>query len=150
MTENPYSADRFNAEQQAEHARQVEHARYLGELTDQEVIAWQPGPYDDRHLMEMNRRLKSATETLTDELRGFRSSSDAAADKLAVLTKVIIGLTVVLVILTGVLTWLAVRSAPVKSVPTPSNSVTSQPTRLASPAPLSGPSSRSRSRPSDG
>jgi hypothetical protein len=57
------------------------------------VIAWQAGPTDDRHLMEMIRRQNVATRELTTELIAFRTSSDKAAGKLTCLTWVLVGLT---------------------------------------------------------
>jgi hypothetical protein len=112
VTEDPNSADRFNPEQLAERRQAVERARYLQDLPDEEVIAHQPGPSDDRHLMEMIRRLKDVDADLKDEIVTFRTSSDTAARKLAVLTYVIIVLTVALVFLTTALVILTVRGGP--------------------------------------
>lgn len=107
MTDNPYSPDGLNAEQLAERRRAIERAGHLGDLPDQEVIAFQPGPSDDRHLMEMIRRLKVAVENLTGEVIASRQSADRLAGRVVWLTAIAVVLTAALVALTVVL---AVRS----------------------------------------
>ena len=54
----------------------------------------------------MQRRLKTSVTVLAAEIVAFREASDAAAQKVSRLTRVLVGATVVLVILTGVLVWL--------------------------------------------
>jgi hypothetical protein len=141
VTANPYSIDGLNAEQLADREQALDRAGHLQNLTDDEVIAFQPGPSDDRHLMEMIRRLNvsitsltgeivtsressgrlgsqlnASITTLTDEIVTFRTSSDEAARKLARLTNVIIGLTGVLVVLTIVLVVLTVQAGHASTV----------------------------------
>jgi hypothetical protein len=107
VTNNPYDPGGLNEEQLAERQRSLERARHLAALSDTEVIAFQPGPSDDRHLMEMSRRLKEATNHLAVELVTFRASTESAANKseasantLERLTRWLIGFTLTLVVLT--------------------------------------------------
>ena len=93
-------------EQQARRAQQVQMVARLESLSDGELIASANGFPAPHEPMEMDRRLKEAVVTLTAELIAFRKSSDAAAGKLSNLTKVLLAATVVLVILTGAVTWL--------------------------------------------
>jgi hypothetical protein len=107
VTNNPYDPGGLNEEQLTERQRSLERARHLAALSDTEVIAFQPGPSDDRHLMEMSRRLKDATNRLAAELVTFRESaesaasrSEASANTLERLTRWLIGFTLALVALT--------------------------------------------------
>lgn len=88
--ENPYDLAAFNDEQRAERDQQLRNASHLAGLSDAEVIAWQPGPTDDRHLMEMMRRLK-------DEIAAFRTSSDRLGTRAVWLTGVLVVATLALV-----------------------------------------------------
>jgi hypothetical protein len=84
--------------------QQTETARYhLEGKTDQQLIGMTPEGPQYRAPMEMNRRLKAATEKLTTEIVTFRESSDAAARKLSLLTNVLIVFTAALVVLTIIL-----------------------------------------------
>ena len=116
--DNPYDPSRLNDEQLAERERSIERARHLAALSDTEVIAFQPGPSDDRHLMEMSRRLKDATGNLTRELVSFRESSDRLTGRVVWLTRVLVVLTVALVIIGGVQIYQAVNSGHATSAPT--------------------------------
>ena len=107
MTNNPYDSGDLNEEQLAERQRSLERARHLAALSDTEVIAFQPGPSDDRHLMEMSRRLRDAINHLAAELVTFRESaesaarnSEASANRLEQLTRWLIAFTLALVVLT--------------------------------------------------
>ena len=90
--ENPYDLAALNDEQRAEKDQQLQKASHLAGLSDAEVIAWQPGPSDDRHLMEMIRRLK-------DEIAAFRRSSDRLSTQVVWLTGVLVLATLSLVAL---------------------------------------------------
>ena len=79
---------------------------HLQSLTDEELVASAKGFPAPHEPMEMDRRLKEAVVTLTAELIAFRKSSDAAARKLSNSTRVLVAATVVLVLLTGAVTWL--------------------------------------------
>ena len=87
-------------------ARELGIARELGRKTDAELIGSAPGFPGPHSEMEMQRRLKASVTGLTAEIVGFRASSESAARKVSRLTWALVGATVVLVILTGVLVWL--------------------------------------------
>ena len=87
-------------------AREMGIARELEQKTDAELIGSAPGFPGPHHEMEMQRRLKTSVTALTAEIVAFREASDAAAQKVSRLTRVLLGATVILVILTGVLVWL--------------------------------------------
>ena len=52
---NPYDPAVLMTSILVERERSLERARHLAALSDTAVIAFQPGPSDDRHLMEMSR-----------------------------------------------------------------------------------------------
>jgi hypothetical protein len=141
MTDDPGTAEaEAEAEQQrAVRRQQAEWAQLQTEgLTDWELIGTAASNPAARNPMEMNRRLKVATERLTAELVAFSKSSDAAAGKLARLTRVIISLTVALVVLTVALVVLTVRGTPASPAPTPSRTARSvTPSRAPATAPAS-------------
>ena len=78
----------------------------LESLSDGKLIASAQGFPAPLEPMEIGRRLKEAVVTVIAELIAFRKFSDAAAVKLSNLTKVLLAATVMLVILTGAVTWL--------------------------------------------
>ena len=114
MSDNPRLAwaqrhqRKKHLERQQWQARQVDHAQELRKLSDAELVGRAPGFPGPHYEMEMNRRLKGATEKLTAELVTFRESSDVAARKLWRLTNVLIGFTAALVALTVALLILTI------------------------------------------
>src|SRR5215471_10345422 len=123
---NPYDPSGLNNEQLAERERSLERARHLAALSDAEVIAFQPGPYDDRHLMEMSRRLMEATKEVTRELVTFRKSSDTLARRVVFLNRLLVVLTVALVVIGGVQIYQAVNSSPASPASTRARPVLSR------------------------
>jgi hypothetical protein len=79
---------------------------HLESLGDGELIASAKGFPAPHEPVEMDRRLKEAVITLIAGLVAFRESSDVAAKKLSDLTRILLIATIVLVILTGAVTWL--------------------------------------------
>jgi hypothetical protein len=157
MMGNPYDPSGLNTEQLAERQRSLERARHLAALSDTEVIAFQPGPSDDRHLMEMSRRLTEATKELTrelvtfrelsdtlarnmtSELITFRESSDTLARRVVFLNRLLVALTVALVVIGGVQIYQAVNSSPATPATTRARPV---PSRTINPVSPSGSVSR--------
>jgi hypothetical protein len=114
MTDNPLRAwvrRRQRAkklELQQWQAQQANHAQELRKLSDEELVGRAPGFPGPHYEMEMNRRLKEATEKLAGELVAFRQSSDVAARKLWRLTNVLVSFTAALVALTVALVILTI------------------------------------------
>lgn len=84
-------------------ATRAEQVRQLAQLSDTDLVTVTPASTSlSRPLpqMEMQRRLKAATETLTAETIRSRESSDSAARKLERLTRWLIWFTAALVLLT--------------------------------------------------
>ena len=144
-------------------ASELRFASGLAEASDAALVGYSARDNNPVLAIEMQRRLKDATERLTDEttesresaerlgneldasiasltgeLVAFRTSSDEAAGKLAFLTWVVIALTVVVAGLTAALLYLTVRGVPASPAPGPSQAARSaSPSRALSAAPAS-------------
>lgn len=88
-------------------AQRLDGVNKLAELSDAELIATTPGIPNESHQMEMTRRLKVATERLTDVTVTASESADRASSRVLWLNVFLVLLTAALVALTVVL---AVRS----------------------------------------
>jgi hypothetical protein len=77
----------------------------LATLTDDEV-ALNIDPKNDHVTVEFSRRLVTTNKELIQAIRDFESASDKASGRLLFVTWVLVGLTVAIVGLTGVLVWI--------------------------------------------
>jgi hypothetical protein len=76
----------------------------LADLTDDEVVSY-IDLMKDHVMVEFDRRLVTTNRDLIQAIRDFESASDTASRWLLWLTCVLVVLTVVIAVLTGVLVW---------------------------------------------